>query len=157
MTAAAHTIAVSATNATTPSHATSSKTSAPSALARWAGRFLTAVPVLFLTFDAAIKLAGVKAVSEGMAQAGWQPDAAFSLGILLLSCVAIYVIPQTAVLGAILLTGYLGGAVATHVRIGNPLFSHVLFPTYVGAMIWGGLVLRDARLRALIPFRRTHA
>ena len=88
---------------------------------------------------------------------GWPVSLAIPLGILLLSCLALYAIPRTAVLGAILLTGYLGGAVATHVRVADPLFSHVLFPVYVGAMLWGGLYLRDARLRALIPFRGTDA
>lgn len=70
-----------------------------------------------------------------------------------LICVAIYLVPRTSLLGAILLTGYLGGAIASHVRIGDPLFSHVLFPTYVAALIWGGLYLRDARVRALVPVR----
>jgi hypothetical protein len=78
----------------------------------------------------------------------------FSLGVTLLACVVAYILPRTSVLGALLLTGYLGGAVATHVRVGNPLFSHVLFPTYVAALLWGGLLLRDARLRALLPLRR---
>jgi hypothetical protein len=78
----------------------------------------------------------------------------FGLGVILLSCVVAYAIPRTSVLGALLLTGYLGGAVATHVRVANPLFSHVLFPTYIAALLWGGLILRDARLRALLPIRR---
>ena len=76
-------------------------------------------------------------------------------GSILLSCVVVYAVPRTSVLGALLLTGYLGGAVATHMRVANPLFSHVLFPTYVAAFLWGGLILRDARLRALLPIRRT--
>ena len=74
--------------------------------------------------------------------------------MILLSCVVAYAVPRTSALGALLLTGYLGGAVATHVRVANPLFSHVLFPTYVAALLWGGLILRDARLRALLPIRR---
>jgi hypothetical protein len=78
----------------------------------------------------------------------------FPLGIVLLACVVIYLVPRTAVLGALLLTGYLGGAVATHIRVGNPLFTHVLTPTYFAALIWGGLMLRDARVRALAPWRR---
>jgi hypothetical protein len=76
------------------------------------------------------------------------------IGLTLLACVALYAMPRTSVLGAVLLTGYLGGAIATHVRVHNPLFSHVLFPTYVAAIAWGGLFLRDARLRAFLPFRR---
>jgi hypothetical protein len=75
-----------------------------------------------------------------------------TLGALLLACVLIYVVPRTALLGALLLTGYLGGAVATHVRVGNPLFTHVLFPTYIAALLWGGLMLRDARLRVFLPW-----
>ena len=75
------------------------------------------------------------------------------LGVLLLLCTAVYVFPRTSILGAILLTGYLGGAVATHMRAGDPLFSHVLFPTYLGVVLWLGLYLRDSRLRALIPLR----
>ena len=80
---------------------------------------------------------------------------AADIGILLLGCVALYLVPRTSVLGAILLTGYLGGAVASHVRVGDPWFSHALFPVYVGLLIWGGLYLRDQRLRALVPFRET--
>ena len=124
---------------------------------RWMGRILTAIPVAFLLFDGAIKLAGVKAVVDTMPQLGWPVSLAAPLGVILLTCVVLYALPHTAVLGAILLTGYLGGAVATHLRIGNPLYSHILFPAYLGAMIWGGLFLRDARVRALIPFRRTNA
>jgi hypothetical protein len=82
---------------------------------------------------------------------------AVNLGAVLLCCTILYVIPRTAVLGAILLTGYLGGAVATHLRVGDPLFSHVLFPTYLGVMLWGALFLRDERLRALIPLRKEPA
>ena len=124
---------------------------------RWGGRTLTAIPVFFLLFDGIIKLMRIKPVLDSMPVLGWPASLAVPLGILLLSCVALYIIPQTAILGAIVLTGYLGGAVATHVRVADPLFSHVLFPVYVGAMLWGGLYLRDARLRALIPFRGTDA
>jgi hypothetical protein len=80
-------------------------------------------------------------------------DMARGLGAVLLVCTVLYMVPQTAVLGAILLTGYLGGAVATHMRVGSPLFTHVLFGVYLGILLWGGLYLRDARLRALIPIR----
>ena len=93
-------------------------------------------------------------VVEGTVQLGYPESVLLGLGIVLLACTVLYVIPRTAILGAILLTGYLGGAVATHVRVGNPLFTHVLFPVYLGVLIWGGLYLRDERLRALIPLRR---
>ncbi|HEY4304809.1 MAG TPA: DoxX family protein [Gemmatimonadaceae bacterium] len=128
-----------------------------STAATWGGRILTGISIAFLLFDAITKLAQVKAVTDTMPQLGWSASLAAPLGAVLLVCVISYAIPQTAVLGAIFLTGYLGGAVATHVRVGNPLFTHILFPTYLGAMIWGGLHLRDARVRALIPFRSTNA
>ena len=111
--------------------------------------------VLFLLFDSAGKLLQVQPVIDGTMQLGYPRDIVFSLGVILLSCVVAYAVPRTSVLGAMLLTGYLGGAVATHVRVANPLFSHVLFPTYVAALLWGGLILRDARLRVLLPIRRT--
>lgn len=122
----------------------------PKAGARWAGRVLSGLPVAFLIFDAAIKLVHPAFVTEASAKIGW-PDAVITpLGVVLLTCVALYVVPRTAVLGAVLLTGYLGGAVATHLRVGDPLFSHTLFPIYFGVMLWGGLYLRDARVRALV-------
>ena len=104
--------------------------------------------------EALRKLLQVQPVLEGTAQLGYPPDVVFGLGVILFSCVLVYVIPRTSVLGAVLLTGYLGGAVATHVRVGDPLFSHVLFPTYVAAVVWGGLILRDPRLAAFLPVRR---
>lgn len=118
------------------------------------GRFLSGLAALFLALDSLGKLARAQAVLDGTAQLGYSVSTVVPLGVLLLVCVIIYVIPRTAILGALLLTGYLGGAVATHVRVGNPLFTHTLFPTYVAALIWGGLMLRDARLRALAPWRR---
>jgi DoxX-like family len=120
----------------------------------WSGRVLSWLAVAFLLFDSAGKLLQVQPMIDGTIQLGYSRDIVFSLGVILLSCVVAYVIPRTSVLGALLLTGYLGGAVATHVRVENPLFSHVLFPTYVGALLWGGLILRDARLRSLLPIRR---
>jgi hypothetical protein len=93
-------------------------------------------------------------VVEAFEHLGYPVSLALGIGILELVCIVVYVIPRTSILGAILLTGYLGGAVATHVRIGSPLFSHVFFPIYLGALVWGGLLLREERLRALIPFRR---
>lgn len=120
--------------------------------ARRIGIVVTALPVLFLLLDAMVKVVGAAAASEATAQLGWSEPLLLPLGVLELMCLSLYLLPQTAVLGAILWTGYLGGAVATHVRVGNPMFSHALFPVYVGALLWLGLWLRDARLRALLPF-----
>lgn len=120
----------------------------------WTGRILSGLAVAFLLFDSAIKLMAPPEVLAAHETLGFPPELARSLGTLLLACVVTYVIPRTSFLGAVLLTGYLGGAVATHVRVGNPLFSHVLFPVYVAAFVWGGLFLRDARLRELFLPRR---
>ena len=118
------------------------------------GLALSALPVLFLLFDATLKLLNIDAVAKSSVELGLPTDLSLTIGILELVCLALYVIPRTAVLGAILLTGYLGGAIAIHVRVGNPLFSHVLFPIYVALPLWAGLYLRDERLRALLPLRR---
>ena len=120
--------------------------------ARRIGIVVTALPVLFLLVDAMVKVVGAAAASEATAQLGWSEPLLLPLGVLELMCLSLYLLPQTAVLGAILWTGYLGGAVATHVRVGNPMFSHALFPVYVATLLWLGLWLRDARLRALLPF-----
>jgi hypothetical protein len=120
----------------------------------WTGRVLSGLAVAFLIFDSVGKLLRVQPVVEGTAGLGYPVGVIFPLGVTLLTCVLVYLVPRTAVLGAVLLTGYLGGAVATHVRVGNPLFSHVLFPTYVAMLLWGGLVLRDRRLRGFLPLRR---
>ena len=106
---------------------------------------------LFLLLDAAAKVLAAAPAVEGTVALGYPAGLVAVIGVVELACVVAYVVPRTAVLGAILLTGYLGGAVATHVRIGNPLASHVLFPVYVALLVWGGLFLRDARLRALVP------
>ena len=119
----------------------------------WAGHLISGIAVLFLLFDSVIKLVVIAPVVESFAQLGYPVSLARGIGLLELVCIVVYVVPRTSVLGAILLTGYLGGAVATHVRVGSPLFTHILFPTYVGALIWGGLVLREDRLRSLIPLR----
>ena len=121
----------------------------------WAGRIISALVVLFMVFDAVIKVLRLTPAVEGTLSLGYPVSVVFPLGIVVLVCVLLYVIPQSSVLGAILLTAYLGGAVATHLRVGNPLFSHVLFPTYVGVLAWLGLFLRDERLRDLIPLRRS--
>jgi hypothetical protein len=123
----------------------------------WGGRILSALPVLFLLWDSLMKLMRPPVVLESFERLGYPEGVAVGIGILQLVCLAVYVIPRTSVLGAILLTGYLGGAVATPVRIGDPLFTHVLFPTYLGVLLWGGLYLRDDRLRTLLPLRSLRA
>jgi hypothetical protein len=104
----------------------------------WAGRFLSGLAVLFLLFDSVIKLMVIPPVVDSFTQLGYPVSAARGIGLLELVCLIIYVISRTSILGAILLTGYLGGAVATHVRVGSPLFTHILFPIYVAALLWGG-------------------
>jgi hypothetical protein len=121
--------------------------------ALWTGRVLSGLAVAFLIFDSVGKLLKVQPVIDGTKQLGYPPDIVFSLGVILLSCVLADLVPRTSVPGAVLLTGYLGGAVAAHARIGSPLFTHVLFPTYVAALLWGGLMLRDTRLHAFLPWR----
>jgi len=117
----------------------------------WTGFAMSAVVVLFLLTDSGMKLAAIQPVLEAGQQIGFPGTAmARKLGALLLLCTLLYVWPRTSVLGAILVTAFLGGAVATHVRLGNPLFSHVLFGVYVGVLMWAGLVLREPRLRALL-------
>jgi hypothetical protein len=115
-----------------------------------AGRILSGLTIAFLLFDALAKVARVPAVIEGSAQLGYPAATVPAIGLILLGCVVLYAVPRTALLGALLLTGYLGGAIAAHVRVQNPLFSHTLFPTYVAALAWGGLYLRDAGLRACL-------
>jgi len=119
----------------------------------WTGRIISALVVLFLLFDSAIKLMKLPPAVEGTARLGYPVTLVLPIGLVLLICVVIYVIPSTSVVGAILLTGYLGGAVASNVRIGNPLFGYVLFPVYVAVLLWTGLLLRDDQLRELVPLR----
>jgi len=122
------------------------------AKARTIGWVLSGLIIAFLLVDAGMKLLALPVVLETQAPLGFTGAAtARGLGVLLLACTLLYAWPRTAVLGAILLTGYLGGAVATHVRVGDPLFSHILFGVYMGVLLWLGLYLRDARLRALVP------
>ena len=122
---------------------------------RWLGRVLSGLVILFMLFDGAIKLVPWPIVTETMDRMGYgsSESLARSLGAISLVCTVLYAIPPTSFVGAILLTGYLGGAMASHVRIGSPLFSHVLFGFYLGVMLWGGLWLRDRKLRALMPLR----
>lgn len=119
----------------------------------WTGRVLSALAILFLLMDAGMKLVPLDVVLETNSQLGWPADPGLVrlLGAILLVSTLLYAWPRTSVLGAILLTGYLGGAVATHMRIGSPLFSHTLFGLYIGILVWAGLYLRDRRLRGLVP------
>lgn len=119
-----------------------------SSRARWAGRILSGLAVLFLGFDAAVKLFATREAIDATTQLGWSTHHLPILAAIQVVCLALYLIPRTAPLGAVLWTGYLGGAIATHLRIDNPLLSHVLFPIYVAAFLWAGLYLRDARVRA---------
>jgi len=123
--------------------------------ALWTGRVMSALVILFLIFDAVIKLVPMQVVTDTMAELGYPPTAGIArgIGIITVICVALYAWPRTAVLGAILMTGLLGGAIATHLRIGSPVFTHLLFGLYLGLLAWGGLYLRDPRVRAMIPFR----
>jgi len=118
----------------------------------WTGRITSVLPALFLIFDGIMKLVKPAPVVEGTIRLGYPESSIVGMGIVLLACTVLYLIPRTAILGVILLTGYLGGAVATHVRVGEGLFP-VLFPVVFGALLWGGLWLRDERLRALIPLQ----
>jgi len=115
------------------------------------GRALSALAILFLAFDTAIKLAGMSVVAETMVSLGYPADIGFTIGVVELVCLVLYAVPRTAVLGAVLLTALFGGGIATHIRVGSPLFTHILFGVYLGLFVWGGLYLRNARLRALIP------
>ena len=119
----------------------------------WTGRVMSVLVVLFLLFDPSLKLLRLAPALEATARLGYPVSVVFPLGIVLLACTVLYAIPRTSLLGAILVTAYLGGAVATNVRVSNPLFGYILFPVYVALLLWGGLYLRDERLRALIPLR----
>ena len=119
----------------------------------WTGRILSGVVIVLLVADGVMKLVPLDVVVETQGRLGIAGHLARTLGVLLLACTALYAIPRTALLGAILLTGYLGGAIAIHLRAGSPLFSHLLFGLYLGLMVWGGLYLRDERLQALLPLR----
>ncbi len=122
----------------------------PSSRKVWTGRVLSGLAVLFLTFDAGMKVLMLPAAVEGTTQLGYPADSLIIIGLIQLVCLAVYLIPRTAPIGAVLWTGYLGGAIATHLRVGNPLFTHTLFPIYVAAMLWAGLWLRDSRVSALL-------
>lgn len=142
-----------ATNVDSPALATP-WVEAPSKGALWAGRVLSGLGVAFMAMDATMKILRLPVAVEGTTVLGWPASVVQPLGVVQAVCLVAYLVPRTAVLGAVLWTGYLGGAVATHVRIGSPLFSHVLFPIYVALFFWGGLWLRDPKVRALLPIRR---
>ena len=116
----------------------------------WTGRIISALVVVFLVFDAVIKFMKIGPVLEASARLGLSMSLTVAVAVVLLSCVVLYVIPRTAVLGAVLLTGYLGGAISIHLRAGSPLFSEALFPIYFGVLVWLGLYLRDARVRRIL-------
>jgi hypothetical protein len=121
----------------------------------WFGRIVSALPALFLLVDAIFKFVKPAAVVEATVQLGYPESVILPLGIVLLVSTILYLIPRTAILGAILLTGYLGGAVATHVRVGGPAFS-IIFPIVFGILLWGGLYLRDPRVSTLMPLRQSN-
>jgi hypothetical protein len=123
----------------------------------YTGRAITALPVVFLLFDGVIKLLEIRPVVDSFIRLGYDPAIAVPVGALELACVAIYLIPRTSIAGAVLLTGFLGGAVSTHLRLGDPILTHVMFPAYVGLLLWTGLLLRDSRLRPSMFFSTTPA
>ncbi|HET7880558.1 MAG TPA: DoxX family protein [Acetobacteraceae bacterium] len=124
-------------------------------LVLWGGRALSALFVVFMLFDVAIKLLRLPVVDEAMAQLGYPAGLGFGIGVLETVLLALYLVPRTAVLGAVLFTGVFGGAIASHLRVGDPLASHVLFGVYLGVFAWGGLWLREPVLRAVLPLRAT--
>jgi hypothetical protein len=118
------------------------------------GRAMSALAILFLTFDVAIKLVQAPIVGATLSELGYAPELGLTIGIVELGCLVLYIVPRTAVLGAILWTAVFGGGIATHLRVDSPLISHVLFGVYLGLFVWGGLYLRNPRLRALLPIAR---
>ncbi len=121
-----------------------------SSRAVWIGRALSALPLMFLTFDTAIKLFLLPVAVEATKELGFPESAVLTVGVVEAVCLALYLVPRTSVLGAVLWTGYFGGAIATHIGAGSPLFSHTLFPIYIAALLWIGLWLRDGRLRRIV-------
>lgn len=129
----------------------------PSSAMLWTGRALTGLFALFmLGASIAPKLLHLPVVDETMAQLGWPAGYGLMIGLIELTCLVLYLIPRTSLLGAVLMMGLLGGAMATHIRVGSPLFTHILFSIYLGVFMWGGLWLRDARFRSLV-FARPNA
>ena len=120
---------------------------------RWTGRVLSGCAVAFLGMNTAIGLLAHPAAVEGTRQLGFTPAVLLPFGLVQLACLVLYLVPRTAPLGAVLWTGWLGGAIATHVRLGDPMLTHVLFPLYVAVPLWLGLWLRDPRVRAVLARR----
>ena len=133
--------------------ASSSPGLSPSRRALWTGRALSGVALAFLAWDTLIKLMLHPMAVDGSAALGFGPETLLVVGVIEALCVLLYAMPQTALLGAVLWTGYLGGAIATHLRLDNPVFSHTLFPIYVAILLWGGLALRDRRVSSLLAPR----
>jgi hypothetical protein len=121
---------------------------------RIAGYVVTTIAALFLTFDTVLKVLRLGPAVKATTDLGYPASTVLPIGIVELVCLALYLVPRTSVLGALMLTGYLGGAIATHVRAASPLFSHTLFPLYVALLLWGALYLREPRLAELLPYRR---
>jgi len=136
-----------------PVRSSSASTVRPSRRSVIAGRIMTGIIALLLTLDVGAKLVRAQAVVDGSAKLGFTPDQMFVVGVIGAVCLVLYLIPRTAPIGALLWTGYFGGAIVTHLRVGDPLLTHILFPIYVSALIWGGLYLRDPRIRAVLGKR----
>lgn len=134
--------------------ATSGRSASVSKKRRVTGWVVTGLVGVFMLFDAAMKLAKPAAVVQGFVKSGWPVELSVPLGVILLSSLILYLIPRTSILGAIFLTGYLGGAVASNLRLEEPLFSYTLSPVYFGVLVWGALWLRDRRVEELIPLRK---
>ena len=132
---------------------TATETAAPSKARLWTGRVLTILTTLFLLFDAVMKFVQPQPVTDAMARLGFPMYLSVPIGAILLVCTVLYALPPTCVLGAVLLTGYLGGAIVSQMRIGAPLLSTTLFPIYFAVLLWAGIYLREPRLRAIIPIR----
>jgi len=130
------------------------QTGVQSSALTWTGRIMSGVVVLFLLFDGGIKVLSFPVVGQTLSELGYSPGFAQPLGLLTLACALLYAVPRTSTLGAILLTGLFGGAMATHLRVGSPITTHLLFGLYLGLLTWGGLFLRDRRLRELLSFHR---
>jgi len=143
----------SATYAAAPVRSNSASTVRSSRRSVIAGRIMTGIITLLLTLDVGAKLVRAQAVVDGSAKLGFTPDQMFVVGVIGAVCLVLYLIPRTAPIGALLWTGYFGGAIVTHLRVGDPLLTHILFPIYVSALIWGGLYLRDPRVRAVLGKR----
>jgi heme/copper-type cytochrome/quinol oxidase subunit 1 len=136
-----------------PVRSSSASTVRPSRRSVIVGRIMTGIIALLLTLDVCAKLVRAQAVVDGSAKLGFTPDQMFVVGVIGAVCLVLYLIPRTAPIGALLWTGYFGGAIVTHLRVGDPLLTHILFPIYVSALLWGGLYLRDPRVRAVLGKR----